>query len=329
MIRQPKDQTWSRQRSLKARSGQTKQGAQPTGRARRGWSVTITRLASVVGLGLLFGLGSAAAGAQTPAATSFTAAGRIDEVAQRFRDPSEIRLSAQQVERPDAATFTWGRGVLAELGVAAMPPAGRAEAIVRYLHRTLAFTPDRPATIAAAVAAGGGNCYAHARVAAFLLRLAEVPARFVYDVHLEHKTPLASEQARERGIALFGHYHNDHFWLLFHDGSSWIPFDSSLGIANRAEFLRVKVDQPAGGVANPPFLVWRESADPTEPMENVTASFWAELGRSSLPGVSPADWQHLLDAFSGLAVDDLRRPIDPVREAVIARVARPFFGIAE
>jgi hypothetical protein len=54
-------------------------------------------------------------------------------------------------------------------------------------------------------------------------------------------------------MGLFGEFHNDHFWVLYQDGDAWVPFDSGLGISNRADFRRVKIDEPAGGVANPPF----------------------------------------------------------------------------
>jgi transglutaminase-like putative cysteine protease len=245
-----------------------------------------------------------------------------------FRDAREIRISKDKVEFPDDQLVAWGRAQLTALGVADQPAAARAERIAQYIHSNFGFTPDRPATIADFVAAKAGNCYAHARLSAFLLRLAEVPAKFVYDVHLEHKSPSAAEQARAIPTGMFGQYHNDHFWLLYFDGTSWIPFDSSLGIANRADFLRAKVDQPTGGVANPPFLLWQQSPNPTAPMENITANFWTNIGRPTIPRVPATEWQALLDSLGRLEVVDLHgQPLTADQEAQIARVARAFFGV--
>ena len=44
-------------------------------------------------------------------------------------------------------------------------------------------------------------------------------------------------------------------------------------------------------------------------MENVTAAFWQDVGRSSVPGVPAADWQALLDTLGRLDVADLRQPL--------------------
>ncbi|HXV75061.1 MAG TPA: transglutaminase-like domain-containing protein [Candidatus Polarisedimenticolaceae bacterium] len=247
-------------------------------------------------------------------------------VPSAFVDPGELRVRENLVERPGRELFDWGRERLAELGVAGLPATDQATRIARYIHDRYAFTPDRPPDLATFVADAAGNCYAHARLGAFLLRLAGIPTRFVYEVHLERKTPQASADARERGIGLFGQYHNDHFWLLYHDGARWVPFDSTLGIADYDEFVRVKIDSPQGGVANPPFLLWREPAVAGAPMENFTGTFWREIGRETLPRVTQADWQALLDTVGRLALADLMRPLRPDHEQAIGRVGRAFFG---
>jgi len=245
-----------------------------------------------------------------------------------WRDAGTLRTPGK-VEHTSDAVMAWGRARLTELAGAERPPAERAARIVEYIHHNFEFSPARPPTLADFIVSKSGNCYAHARMSAFLLRLAGVPARFMYDVHLESKSPAATEEARAGGTGLFGQYHNDHFWLTYHDGSSWIPFDSSLGIADRSSFLHVKVDEPAGGVANPPFLLWRESAHPEAEMENVTAAFWSGIGRTTIPGVPVADWQALLETVGHLEVADMKQPLSSERQAAIARVGREFFKLSD
>lgn len=248
--------------------------------------------------------------------------------ASPFTDAKALRVRGQ-VERPSEETLAWGRARLAELGVADLPPAQRAARICKYIHEGFEFSPERPPTVAAFIEKKSGNCYAHARLSAFLLRLAGVPARFMYEVHLERKSPESTEQARAAGIGLFGEFHNDHFWVLYQDGDAWVPFDSGLGISNRADFRRVKIDEPAGGVANPPFLLWRESENEAENgrLVNVTQEFWRDIGRKTVPGVPEADWKALLDTLGRLEVTDLSKaPLSEERAAAIAHVGRKFFA---
>jgi len=249
-------------------------------------------------------------------------------VAPAFVDPGTLHVRKGVVEQPSEPVFAWGRETLAELEVSGLTPEQTATRIAQRIHDSFAFTPDRLPNLDAFLEQQGGNCYAHARLGAFMLRLAGVPSRFVYEVHLEHKSPSASEAARERGIGLFGQYHNDHFWVLYYDGRRWVPFDSTLGIANYDDFIRVKVEQPAGGVANPPFLLFEESPEPDSAMVNVTAEFWRQVGVDTLPRVAVEDWRALLDSVGRFEVDDMMRPLSAENEATIARVARPFFGVA-
>lgn len=246
-------------------------------------------------------------------------------VSSSFLDARTLRVKGTE-ERNGDDVLAWGRARLTEIDVAGRPPVERAARIVRYIHERFAFSPERPPTLADFIANRSGNCYAHARMSAFMLRLAGVPARFMYEIHLERKNEEATAEARAGGTGLFGEFHNDHFWVLYHDGRTWIPLDSALGISNRDEFLRVKIDEPAGGVANPPFLLWRDSDNPEAAMENVTAAFWIEIGRATVPGVAVADWKALLDTFGGLDVLDLRQPLSVERQAAIAGVGRQFFA---
>jgi hypothetical protein len=256
-------------------------------------------------------------------------AGSPAEVPETFLSPEVLYVRVGVVERPGDDVLAWGRDALSRLDVAGLPVDERAARIAGFIHDQFAFTPDRLPDLSAFLDRRGGNCYAHARLGAFMLRLADVPARFVYEVHLEHKTPSASASARERGIGLFGQYHNDHFWVLWYDGERWLPFDSTLGIADYDDFIRVKIESPEGGVANPPFLLWREPAVPGDPMENVTAEFWDQVGVETLPRVPVTDWRALLETVGRLQVADLMHPISAAHEQAIARVARPFFGVEE
>ena len=246
-----------------------------------------------------------------------------------FLNPGAIILRADHTETPSAASLEWGRQVLKELEVQALPPEAAAAKIAHYLHREFDFTPDRPDTVDAFVETKAGNCYAHARLGAMLLRLNGIPAKFAYEIHLERKTNSAARAARESGIALFGHYHNDHFWVLFHDGKEWVPFDSALGISGFDEFREAKYVSPAGGVSNPPFVIWEDQGQGLTGMRNVTRTLWTRLGAPAIPHLSRSTWDDLVAAFADVEVDDLMAPIDPGLEEIIARAGREFFSVAD
>lgn len=244
-----------------------------------------------------------------------------------FLDPEAITLSSSNTERPGAATIAWARAVVEELGVRDLPPGAAAAEIAHYIHREFAFTPDRPDTVDAFVEAKAGNCYGHARLGVLLLRLAGIPAKFAYEIHLEHKTSSSAVAAREREMALFGRYHNDHFWVLFYDGKEWLPFDSALGIAGVEEFVAAKYLRPEGGVSNPPFVIWEDQGQGRTGMRNVTRDLWTRLGAPSIPGLPRADWEELLARFADVSLAEMLVPIQPPFEEAIARAGRRFFAL--
>lgn len=244
-----------------------------------------------------------------------------------FLNFREIRISARSMETVDETTVAWGKKLLKDLGVADQNTMEKARNILNYIHKNCAFTPDRPKTIADFLATKKGNCYAHARLGAFLLRLAGIPAKFAYEIHLELKSSTSSIQARERGIGLFGHYHNDHFWLLFFDGNDWQPFDSALGILGYDEFTLHKVLEPSTGVANPPFIVWGDTGGGMTDMENITAYLWQRMKVREIRGVSEPEWQEFLSGFYEFGVEYFNQPLPEEMENRINHIARKFFAV--
>ena len=175
-----------------------------------------------------------------------------------FKDWSIIRTSIKRAESIDETTLAWGKKTLAAINLKSLTPNEKARAIQIYVSKDFDFHYSRPRNIPEFLETRKGNCYAHSRLSVFLLRLSGLPAKFAYEVHLEHKSPDSTEDAREAGTGLFGHFHNDHFWILYHDGTRWIPFDSSLGYTGFDGFVS-RWEGTETIPDNPPFIIWEDT----------------------------------------------------------------------
>lgn len=244
-----------------------------------------------------------------------------------FSDYVNIRWGVGRVETVEAPLLEWGRGVLADLGVPSSETDRDARAIFDYINAGYEFSSDRPPTIADFCESRSGNCYAHARLAIFLLRLAGIPAKFVYEVHLELKTESSAREARSRGTGLFGHYHNDHFWVMYYDGSRWVPMDTALGVMGYDGLARRWTGD--GVPDNPPFVLWEDTGDDTTGLRNITTTFWERIPIRTHNALTPAEWQEFIAVYGRLPLETFQSPLSAEHEQRIAAVAKQFFGIEE
>lgn len=240
-----------------------------------------------------------------------------------FEDHVNIRWGVDRVEVVDEETLAWGREVLDGLKLSGTDANADALKIFEFIHGNFIFNSGRPKTIADFCEVKDGNCYAHSRLAIFMLRLANIPAKFVYEVHLELKSASSARQARERGTGLFGHFHNDHFWVLYHNGERWVPMDTALGIVGYDGLAR---RWSGDGVAdNPPFVVWEDSGNNEEGLLNVTKTLWDRMTLEPHNDLTPEEWREFTAHYEDVELELFQIPLPEEHIARIEAVARQFF----
>lgn len=244
----------------------------------------------------------------------------------RFKNWSIIRTNIKRVENIDEATLVWGKNTLEALKLGKLDVNGKAQAIQKYVSRNFEFNSSRPRNIPEFIETGKGNCYAHSRLSVFLLRLAGIPAKFAYEVHLELKTESSAKTARERGTGLFGHFHNDHFWILYHDGDRWIPFDSALGYTGFKGFLS-RWEGTDTIPDNPPFVIWEDTGSGSSDMRNITNYIWSQFPIEKHNNLSADEWRQFLSNFYDKDISFFQKPLDESTEKMINKVARKFFNV--
>ena len=249
--------------------------------------------------------------------------GKQDAVDTAFLDCTQIRIRAERVEEVSAETQAWGRGIIAGLGIADKTAREKAQAILDFVHNNFTFNWTRPKSVAEFIEVKAGNCYAHARLGILLLRLAGVPAKFAYEVHLRLSSPSATADAVESGTGLFGSFHNDHAWVLFHDGERWTPFDSTSGHIGGEGFIAQRWTPPR---ANPPFAIWEDTGSGLDAMENVTELVWEGLSLPTHGEMSEERWRGLMAAFAGKDLDHFRTPLSEEEYALIEQAARAYYS---
>lgn len=247
------------------------------------------------------------------------------EIPDVFRETDQIRWGVRQSEPVDAETIVWVDRFLAKLDLAGKTPDERARAIWTAVRSHFAFTPDRPKTLADFIRDPRGNCYAHSRMDLLLLRRAGLPAKYIYEVHLELKSAESEKSARARGLGLFGHYHNDHFWVLYHNGDTWVPFDTGFGIVG-FDGLRKRWEGNEV-LASPPFVLWEDSGDDAVGLVNVTGRIWRQMEIGPRNGMTPEAWMRFVSTWERVPLDFFMKPLDENTLARIADAARQYFGI--
>ena len=249
-----------------------------------------------------------------------------DAVDDAFLDCTQIRIRAERVEEVSAETQAWGRGAIAALGIEDKPAREKAQAILDFVHDNFVFNWTRPKSVAEFIEVRAGNCYAHARLGILLLRLSGVPAKFAYEVHLRLGGSSATADAVEMGTGMFGSFHNDHAWVLFHDGERWTPFDSTSGHLGGEGFVARRWTPPR---ANPPFAIWEDTGSGLDGMANVTEQVWEGIGLAPHGEMSEERWREFMAAFAGKDLDHFRVPLSDEEYALIEGAARAFYSAEE
>jgi hypothetical protein len=244
----------------------------------------------------------------------------------RFKNWSIIRTSIKGAENIDEATLIWGKNTLAALILDKLDANEKARAIQKYISRNFEFHFSTPQDIPEFLETGRGNCFAHSRLSVFLLRLAGIPAKFAYEVHLELKTESSAKRARERGDGLGGHFHNDHIWILYHNGDRWKPYDSALGYTGFNGF-HSRWEGTETIPDNPPFVIWEDTGSGFSDMRNITEYIWNQFPVEKHNDLSPAEWKQFLSNFYDKDLSFFQKPLDESTEKMINRVARKFFNV--
>ena len=240
-----------------------------------------------------------------------------------FLDFTQILIRTDRIENVDAETQAWGRGLIAGLGIEGLPAQQKAKKILDFVHGNLVFNWTRPKSVAEFIKTKAGNCFAHARMGIFLLRLSGVPAKFAYEVHLQLGSESATKDAREMGTGLFSCFHNDHAWVLFHDGERWIPYDSTAGHLGGEGFIAQRWTPPE---ANPPFVIWEDMGTGLDNMENVTQDVWEGLRLPTHGEMSEDLWREFMSSFADKPLDYFSTPLSDDEMTRIEQAARAYYA---
>ncbi len=145
----------------------------------------------------------------------------------------------------------------------------RAKVVFEHMVK-LKFGPERHEQLKDFIKVGSGNCYAHSRLSLFLLRKLKVPAKPLYELHLEPVDRERRASAKDAKSNLFGLAHNDHLSVLFFDGKVWQPFDSAMRVFGMSEFRKrspkkvIEIFAEGKGhqiFVGPPFAIWSVTTD--------------------------------------------------------------------
>ncbi len=240
-----------------------------------------------------------------------------------FLDFTQILIRTDRIENVDAETQAWGRGLIAGLGIEGLLAQQKAKKILDFVHGNLVFNWTRPKSVAEFIKTKAGNCFAHARMGIFLLRLSGVPAKFAYEVHLQLGSESATKDAREMGTGFFSCFHNDHAWVLFHDGERWIPYDSTSGHLGGEGFIAQRWTPPE---ANPPFVIWEDMGTGLDNMENVTQDVWEGLRLPTHGEMSEDLWREFMSSFADKPLDYFSTPLSDDEMTRIEQAARAYYA---
>jgi len=203
----------------------------------------------------------------------------------------------------DSFSIDWGTKVINELKLNGLTAFEKATKIKNYVHKNIKCY-GREYNIHDIIKKGKGNCYDHARISIFLLRMAGVPAKFAFEINLRNNVFWWANKAKKQHMGTFGDYHNDHVWVLFYNGDSWQPYDSELNILGINEFVKRRWNYispfyfrilPFG----PPFIIWEDTGDGFYNMKAIAKQVWLNKPDSTYAKVSKSEWFNFLSEFDG------------------------------
>ena len=251
-----------------------------------------------------------------------------------YQDYRRIVVAVDRVVFPGPDEIEWGRALVRDLVKPHQSSLATAKAIQAEASGRFAYRIASPRTIAGIVAAKGGNCVSHAIMGLFLLRLAGLPARMCYEFHVRDHSPISGWQAKRRRAGHFGADHNSHFWVMFHDGLEWQPYDSALDYIGFAEFFAVRtrtqrwpytLSFDPRRMTGAPFIVEQETGTGRTGMINITGQIWEREATWHNQKVSREDWLTFVGRFSGMGTADFVYPLDPRIQSDLLAMARAWF----
>ena len=196
----------------------------------------------------------------------------------------------------------------------------KAKKIQDYVSRNFTYNFKSSITIREIIENEGGNCVSHAVLGIFLLRLAQVPAKFAHEVQIIKQYTLVSlvvgRWAKKHNDGINSYWHNDHIWVWFDHDGIWEPFDSALDLCGFDEFYdkrfyRHKTESKgfAQRWAGPPFVIWEEINTGCEKMINITPTIWNENSLKMYPDKN--DCLNLISLFNNWSDTDFHHEFLP------------------
>jgi len=226
----------------------------------------------------------------------------------------EIVLSGRETVQVDADSIAWGRRVLLGLELEGLSDLERARRIRGYLSDSFSYNFGRSKSVREIIRKKGGNCVSHSLMGIFLLRLADIPAKFAHEVHIiKRYRPISlyvGFWAAQENSGINSFWHNDHVWVWFRNAGGWEPFDSALDVCGMEEFYGkrfFRLEESGKGLAQkwtgPPFIVWESVGEGLAAMRNITPSV---INAGSLMTLEYRDdLLELVDLFKNWDKDDL------------------------
>lgn len=264
---------------------------------------------------------------------SFSCYSQTDSIAQ-FSDYNKIlgfgNSSDNRILAIDSFSVEWGQNVLNELNLNGQTNFEKALRIKNYIYKNIDCY-GRQSNIHDIIKEKKGNCYDHARLSVFLLRMSGVPAKFAFEINLKKNVPWWGNKAKKQNRGTFGYFHNDHVWVLFYDGRTWQPFDSELDIIGIDDFVIHRWGKispyyfkllPYG----PPFIIWEDTGDGFLNMKTITKQIWMNKPDSTYTKVNKSEWFRFLNEFDGITLEKLDKSLFPQdKEIRIKKMTKLWF----
>lgn len=240
-----------------------------------------------------------------------------------FLDYKNIKIDNDHTHNIEQSTIDWGNKLLKELNISELNNYEKAVSINKYIYDKIKFCGFRADNIKEIIENQKGNCFSHARLGIFLLRLSGVPAKFAYEIHIRRCTISGKIKGKNKKTGLYGCAHNDHIWVLFYDNGNWIPFDSSLGIIGINEFITKRWDIKS--LMGPPFVIYEDTGNGLKKMKNISIELWNNKPKDSFNIIDLNTWFEFLNSFSEMEIEDFNNPLDKSLLTKISKMSKLWY----
>ncbi len=241
-----------------------------------------------------------------------------------FLDYKNIKIDNDYTYNIEQSSIDWGNKLLKELNISELNNYEKAVSINKYIYDNIEFCGFRANNIKEIIENKKGNCFCHARLGIFLLRLAGVPSKFVYEIHIRKCIIPRKIKGKNKKTGLYGCAHNDHIWVFFYDNGNWIPFDSSLGIIGINEFITKRWDNKF--LMGPPFVIYEDTGNGLVKMKNITNKLWNNKPKDSFKIIDFNTWFEFLSSFSEMKIEDFDKPLDKSLLLKISKMSKLWYN---